>query len=390
MWDALYLNKLKHSDGLQCYATAGCTVSWPTDTKWQVVKPTNTGIGSQILLTYPNYYSVLFTQIKEYESANYEYEYQMKPLGTIVFGYVQESVTKQILVPDSITITPGNFTVTLPQSTQQPYQVIITTPGEYVFTYSKSGYSTATKTVIVKQWKDGDDIKPIQVLAELTLLSGKYVGYVSGTVTMSGGLANAGVTIKAVSGADNVVTTSDDKGNYYMVLPVGDYAITYKKSGFESRTVAVKVLAGKTIVYNMWLEETYSLVLGIAKYSGQCEATEIRFDLFNPRWQSSKTVYVPFSIGDPTGVVASFRFNIASPGKYKVSAIVNSIVPLYGQTRWFDIGVKERKNVVITLATNTGDLTASEIQTLTNPPARQDITYPTVGEMAILTTQQSL
>lgn len=389
MYDALYLNKLKYSDGLRAYSTSG-VISWLSDTRFRIVLPANDNIGTKILWTYPNYYGCLLTQTKVWTQSFYEIKYQMKNLGTLVFGYTRESVSNEEIRADSITIAPGNFTATLPASIlnfTKPYTAIITTPGEYTFTYIKSGYSTATKKVVVKQWQEGDDVQPVMVNAELTLLSGQYYGYLSGDVKVDINTPNQNVDAKAtISGGGFVVKTkTDHNGNYFFHLPIGTYTVKFSKDGYESTSITVSITAGNTVRYGVVLMESKAVIAGNIVYKGSYNVNgTVRLDLLDRKSRQSETQFISASEN-------RFRFASLSKGDYKIIASLDGSPPLYGNTHWFSLDNNERKKTFIELAPHTNNsLTGDEIRMLSTVQPRKDITKLFDGAEAHLTTIGSL
>ncbi len=72
-------------------------------------------------------------------------------------------------------------------------------------------------------------------------------GSISGTVTDSlGDKPVSDVSTTTAPAVEGVKITTDAKGKYTATLPVGDYTLTFSKTGFDSFTAEVAVIGGKT------------------------------------------------------------------------------------------------------------------------------------------------
>jgi len=139
------------------------------------------------------------------------------------------------------TVSDGTRTV-LTDAVGQ-YTISDLPPGTYEVTASKEGYESSSLTVTVLEGNTAE--------ANLSLIRIIVPGTITGIVTdTDDGSAVAGATV-----SDGTRTTTTDATGRYIIASVspGTYQVTASKSGYESLTSTVTIVAGATAVTNFSL-----------------------------------------------------------------------------------------------------------------------------------------
>ena len=141
------------------------------------------------------------------------------------------------------TLSAGTRTVTTDASGK--YAIANVPPGAYAVVASKDGYESSSLTVNV--YSGGTTLTNFSLSQIFT------PGSISGSVTDSkDGSPMAGATV-----SDGTRTaTTDATGTYSIAnVPPGTYQVTASKSGYQSSSLTVSVLAGATAVANLSLSQ---------------------------------------------------------------------------------------------------------------------------------------
>ena len=340
---------LKNSEGATLFCSlGGTTISWLTDTQFQIVLPTNENIGTKILWVMPNYFSKLWTQVGNFTQTSYEIDIWMEPKGTVVRGTVTESVSNALILDVTTTITPGSYSF-IPETLNKNFYTVIYEAGTWESSFSKSGYSSTKLSFVTEQVTLENLNKTINLHPNLTLISGEYFGTISGNVLAGRKDApcfGVDVSITNLSTSNVIRTRTDKNGDYSIYAPVGNYTILFSKIGYESQSGRVTITAGVTRYFSAYLPKTFPSIEGNISYlSAYTEGSDLQIILKRDDGQEVDRLFK--TAGDTTYIFSGIQFI----GRYRIlakTALLEAGIQLFFRTPYFSL--KDRQEKIIDLA----------------------------------------
>lgn len=182
------------------------------------------------------------------------------------------------------------------------YSIPLLAPGSYSVTFAKTGYvGLGRKAVIVSA-------KTATVTVALV-----QDGSLSGSVTASGAIALAGVSV-SISGGHSATTAADGRYSIPRLAP-GTYSVTFAKTGYVSSSRRIVISAGATATANVALARPVTTSVRLAgpagvrfkatlKLSGAVSPSAVsgtvvvtRMRLVSGKWKSAGPVRVRVSKG---------------------------------------------------------------------------------------------
>ena len=120
------------------------------------------------------------------------------------------------------------------------YSIRLVAPGTYTVAFSKSGYVSQSRTTLIVSAKT----------ATVTVALVKD-GNLSGSVTATGGVALAGVSV-SIKGVRSTSTAADGSYSILLLAP-GTYSVVFAKAGYVSQSRTMVIAAGATTTVSVTL-----------------------------------------------------------------------------------------------------------------------------------------
>ena len=206
-----------------------------------------------------------------------------------------------------VTSKDGNRTYNTTTSYDGSFAIGQVTPGTYTVEFSKEGYLTSSKTVVVQAGS------PAKVEAELFLGS----SIITGKIMLEGAESYEGITVRATFAADSnisyeVQTEEDGAFSIVNIEREGNYRIAASYDGYQSYSSGnIAVEFGEVVtVPDVTLISVLGSVTGSVKLEGVLYHDEIAITLKNDGNEYTAT----------TGVDGSFTVPSVKPGTYTLTA----------------------------------------------------------------------
>jgi len=153
------------------------------------------------------------------------------------------------------------------------------TPGTYAIEFSKPGYISETRTVVLGQTGAVTDVNP-----KLNPSTSAILGLVTEDVRKFPGCGDRGCPLETVQvtltdskgskvrSTNSASSPSDQKGRYSMAgIPSGDYIVTFTRSGYVTQTVRLTLTDNEQRVLDLGLKGVVGSISGNAEGCVQVE-----------------------------------------------------------------------------------------------------------------------
>jgi hypothetical protein len=208
----------------------------------------------------------------------------------------------------SVSINGGRSTNTAADGS---YSIPLLAPGTYSVAFAKAGYVGQSRTTVVVSAKT----------ATVTVALVKD-GNLSGSVTATGGVALAGVSV-SINGGRSTSTTADGSYSIPLLAP-GTYSVAFAKAGYVSSVQHVVIAAGVTAIADVALARpapvSLSTAVRLAGPAAVKAGTSLRFTgtISSPAASGTITITRTRLVGKKWKSAGSAKVS-ASSGKFAYS-----------------------------------------------------------------------
>jgi cell wall-associated NlpC family hydrolase len=223
----------------------------------------------------------------------------------------------------SVSLTGGRSTKTAADGS---YSIPLLVPGKYSVVFAKTGYVSQSRAAVI-------------VSAKTATLTATLVadGNLSGSVTATGGVALAGVSV-SLTGGRSTKTAADGSYSIPLLVP-GKYSVVFAKAGYVSSSKSVLVAAGVTTTSSITLARPVPTSLRLTgpavvkvkttlKISGVISpaaasgtVTIAKWRLVSGKWRSAGSAKVRVS-----GATFAYRVRPTARGRWRFVATYSGAV----------------------------------------------------------------